>query len=207
MRHVEFHDCPFISKDDAAARCQKELDFARALERLDRQGQGTNRMKDFSIFLDRVDTAEQQPDQPARLAIESGPSAAWPDDIPAAVPNQSDFPRLGHNEYRHGGAKVPDLLTGDENNPLDGKEGVNSWAGGANPFANAPPAQRPTYEQTMQLEALWRNEDREREEKAMVRAQGVIKSDPRDPEAPDFDENQLYCRFTKSYKCPICKTK
>lgn len=152
-------------------------------------GRGLVRLKDFSIFLG------QSGDVPKHLSAGAVP-----------VPQQLDFPRLPNAEFRYGGSKVPDLLTGDGDDHLDGNNG--HWSSDqALFFPNAPPAQRPTYEQTMQLQRLQDREDEDREEKALTKARGVVKSDPRDPTGPDFHPESTYCKYTKTYKCPLCKAK
>lgn len=83
--HVEFHECPVIHQETAAARCQKELDFARALERIDRMSRGMTRSKDFTIYLDGDHRDDPTNHLPARPAITNGPSDTWPCENPWAL--------------------------------------------------------------------------------------------------------------------------
>lgn len=84
VHHVEFHECPIISQDTAAARCQKELDFARALERIDRMGRGINRTKDFTTYLGGDREHPPTNHLPARSAITNWTSDPWPSENPWA---------------------------------------------------------------------------------------------------------------------------
>ncbi|KAJ4389069.1 hypothetical protein N0V93_006531 [Gnomoniopsis smithogilvyi] len=95
VHHVEFHECPVISQQTAAARCQKELDFARALERIDRMGSGMNRAKDFTIYLDGDRTSIPTNHLPARSAITVGASDPWPTEDPLVSP-QTQVPNASH---------------------------------------------------------------------------------------------------------------
>lgn len=197
VRHVEFHECPVISSNTAAARCEKELEFAKALEVLDRKGQGKNRIKDFSVYLNQGDRSTNH--LPARPVVDNGQS------FEAQVPQQSDFPRLPKADFHAGGSKVPDLLTGNENQPLE--EHAGRWASDGNLFPDAPPAQGLTTDQMMEMQALWAREDRARDDKAMAKARGVVTADPNDPTGPNFHPKSMYCPYTKTYKCPICIAK
>lgn len=211
VRHIEFHECPVISHADAAARCQKELEFARALESIDRVGKGVNRQKDFSLDLG-LQLDQPAGHLPARPAIDNRPSGPWPSDkveVQLQDPQGSAFPMLPLAQYRHGDSHGPDLLTGDENNPLHGREDENAWGSNNRLFPDAPPVQRPTDQQ---MQVLLLNEEREREtreNRAMVRARGVLTSDPQDPKGPDFHPSNLFNKWTKLYKCPneSCKSK
>lgn len=206
VRHVEFHECPVIFQETVAARCQKELDFARALERIDRKSRGEIRAKDFSVYLGSDRETFPTNHLPARPAITSGPSAPWPSE--ARVPGKSDFPRLPTREYHHGNNDTPDLLTGEETNTLHGKEGENPWALSQPHFDDSSPEQKPRQEQMMQLQ-LFNNQETEdawqREEKAMTRARGLVRADPNDPRGDNFDPERLFCPYTKLYKCPRCR--
>lgn len=206
VRHVEFHECPVISQETAAARCRKELEFARALERLDRRSRGMNHTKDFTVYLDKDRAEFPTKHLPARPAITSGPSAAWPSE--PEVIRRSDFPELTMREYRDENNDIPDLLTGTGTSATHGKEGENHWASAQSHFLDASPAQTPTQEQTMQLQVFKKQEhddEWQREERAMTRARGLVRADPDDPRGQNFDPKRLYCPYTKLYKCPRCK--
>lgn len=205
VHHVEFHECPVISQETAAARCQKELDFARALERIDRVGRGANRTKDFTLYLDGDRGSAPTHHLPARPVITNGPSAPWPSEID--IVDRSELTVVSTRQYYDENNNIPDLLTGKENTSLLGKEGEDPRASPQPHFTDTHPAQMSEPEQMMQLHlASQRHENQwQKEEKAMIRARGVVQADLNDPRGRNFDPQRLFCPYTKMYKCPRCK--
>lgn len=206
VRHVEFHECPVISQETAAARCRKELEFARALERLDRRNRGMNRTKDFTVYLDKGRGDFPTKHLPARPAITSGSSAAWPSE--PEVSSESGFPELTTPEYHAVNNDIPDLLTGEDTDTMHSKEGENPWVSAQSHLLDTSPAPTSTQEQMMQLQVFneqEHNDEWQREERAMTRARGLVRADPDDPRGQNFDPKRLLCPYTKLYKCPRCK--
>lgn len=205
VRHVEFHECPVISQETAAARCQKELDFARTLERIDRMGHGVNRVKDFTVYLGGGRESPPADHLPARLATANQSSSPWPSDIEAL--DKSEFPEWPSHECHYASTNVPGLVTGKEINPLHGQEAKDPRASAQNHFLIALPAQNSTQEQVMHLQLLRKESDSEwqKEEKAMTRARGVVKADANDFRGRGFDPKRSFCPYTKLYKCPRCR--
>lgn len=119
---------------------------------------------------------------------------------PSKVPAKGKgFPRMAHHEYLHGSSNAPDLLTGDQNNPLDGKYEENDWARHKNLFPDSRPAQRPTAEQLQALNSS--------HQAAVERAHGQA-GPSLDPNSPYFDPQQCWDDILQKYKCPhkaVCK--
>jgi hypothetical protein len=110
-----------------------------------------------------------------------------------------DFPRMAHHEYLQGSSNSPDLLTGDQTKPLDGKYEENAWARHKNLFPDSRPVQRPSADQ---LQALYSNR-----QPAVERARDQI-GPSLDPNSPCFDAQKFWNDILQKYKCPhkaVCK--
>lgn len=122
----------------------------------------------------------------------------WASPDPAPSKDQA-FPRMAHHEYLRGSSKDPDLLTGDQNNPLDGKYEENDWARHKSLFTNSRPAQRPTAEQLQTLSFS---------RQAAVERSREQDGPSFDPNSPYFDAQQCWHDILQKYKCPhkaVCK--
>lgn len=199
VQHIEFSLCPRISQQTVAARCQANINFTRGLLARDEQsGIRSNAHNDFTPWLG----AARQPAPPSNWV--KPPSHAWEDpsfegwrSFGYDASKKTDFPTLGHRECHHGTTNAPDLLTGDDTDHLEGKQGINSWASERNLFPNAPAAQRPNFQQLEQLHID--------QSAAAAYADNVFANDVDDPNGPNFNAERYYQPFLRKYKCPKCR--
>lgn len=196
VQHIELRQCPKITQQSAAARCQANINFAKSLSMLDKERGETKASKDFSIYL-------VHDEQPLQSFWSTEPeTSSWA--IPTAegwgpaacAPKTSAHPQMTHQDYRHGNGKVADLLTGRENNPFDGKQGANPWASGKELFPDAAPAQKPTIEQMQRLRF---------DQNAAAEQARHGNTNTNDPTHPRFNADKCFNPFTKKWSCPLCK--
>ncbi|KAK2602579.1 hypothetical protein N8I77_009097 [Diaporthe amygdali] len=197
VKHVELGQCCQLDIEKLQARFASKLSFAKGLARLDRasrQDVPNIKPKDFSMHLGQDAEPEAPWQESANLlsAWEGRDTNAWGSSEPVGL-DDGTFPRMAHREYMHGSTKAPDILTGDQSNPLDGKYEENDWASDRNLFPNAAPAQKPTADQLQTLN--------DNQQAAVERARS-LNSETFDPSSPYFDPQKCWHNILRKYKCP-----
>ncbi|KAG6353862.1 hypothetical protein INS49_005119 [Diaporthe citri] len=197
IEHVELGRCSKLDIETLQARFAAKFTFAKGLAKLDlesKQELPRIKQKDFSLYLghDADPEASWQESHNLLSEWEVVDPNAWASSEP--IPSKDEaFPRMAHHEYLRGNTNAPDILTGDQNNPLEGKCEENSWARDKNLFPGSRPAQRPTAEQLQDLNS--------NQQAALARASGE-KRDSFDPNSPYFDPQQCWHDILQKYKCP-----
>ncbi|KAJ9148445.1 hypothetical protein NKR23_g5087 [Pleurostoma richardsiae] len=192
IAHIEQDSCQTIRGSDITQRREEKVErMIRKLEPLRKAGEYLGIPKPNPDYAATYLSSHKDP-----LAGTSR-SASWipkPDaeqewgPAAQALGPEAQFPRMPHREYLDGYTKVPDLLTGDEDSPMEMKPG-NSWASSENAqklFPNAP-------QQT--LDDLHRDPTKPPAETQEV-------PNPHDPSAPGFNPNTYFSPYTKKYMCP-----
>lgn len=202
IKHIECTECPKITQENAAARCKKSLEFAKALGKLDAQRPELLTLKgpkDFGPYLG----GDPEPIKPISQApVETSPwctqdSSAW-GSSGAEAPSGKDFPTLGQPGHR----SEPSETFGPRNRnkiarpEQQQQQATNAWSSTTAPaktlFPNAAPAQAPTQEQ---LESLRAHQD------VSVERARADHADPDHPSSRYFDAKRYWNAYTKRYKC------
>lgn len=197
IEHVELGRCSKLDIETLQARFAAKFTFAKGLAKLDlesKQELPRIKQKDFSLYLGHdADPEASWQESPNLLSDwEVVDPNAWATSEP--IPSKDEaFPRMAHHEYLRGNTNAPDILTGDQNNPLEGKHEENNWARDKDLFPASRPAHRPTGEQ---LQGLTSNQ-----QGALARASGE-KAASFDPNSPYFDPQQCWHDILQKYKCP-----
>lgn len=197
IKHIEFGQCCKLDMETLRARFAAKFTFAKGLAKLDlesKQELPSIKPKDFSMHLG-YDADPEAPWQESTNLLsnwEVVDSNTWASPEPTPSKDRA-FPRMAHHEYLRGNSKVPDVLTGDQSNPLEGKYEENDWARDKNLFPVAPRAQRPTAEQLQGINSS--------QQAASERA-GAEKVASFDPNSPYFDAQQCWHDILQKYKCP-----
>lgn len=186
IKHIECQECDEITKENVAARCQKSIEFAKALGAIDAERPELAPVrgpKDFSLYLGGY----RAPIKPINPMSGTRDPSGWGTPGPEA-PKEKDFPRMPAS---------PNLPPGASTNNPSQQQKTNAWASTSaaaqNLFPNAAPAQAPTDEQLGHLRA--------QQTAAVERARG----DHTDPDHPDscyFSAQRYWNMYTKKYKCP-----
>lgn len=197
VKHIEFGQCSKLDLETLRTRYAAKSTFAKGLAKLDQESkQELPRIKpkDFSIHLgfDRDPEPPWQESPNLLSEFEVVDPYAWAPSEPIPSKDKA-FPRMAHHEYLHGNTRAPDILTGDQSNPLEGKFEENDWARGRRTFPDARPAQRPTAEQLQSINSS--------QQAAFERA-GTEKGASIDPNSPYFDARQCWHDILQKYKCP-----
>ncbi|RYP67584.1 hypothetical protein DL771_007136 [Monosporascus sp. 5C6A] len=132
LQHVENYECTGIFPEDLEARKKKTEDFQEALAKLEPSG------PDWLEGVDVSAATDTWRDDPI-VATLGGHDNLKPHHGTTVDQNYTkpvDFPRLGTHEYRAGGSKQPDLLTGDAPG-LQPMQPANAWAQKKNLFPDA----------------------------------------------------------------------
>ncbi|RYP92027.1 hypothetical protein DL770_001882 [Monosporascus sp. CRB-9-2] len=134
LQHVENYECTGIFPEDLEARKKKIEDFKEALAKLETSGPDWLEGVDVSAV---TDTWRNDP----IVATLEGHDNLKPHHGTTVDQNYTkpvDFPRLDTHEYRAGGSKQPDFLTGDAPG-LQPMQPANAWAQKKNLFPDAKP--------------------------------------------------------------------
>lgn len=196
IEHVELGRCSKLDIETLHARFAAKFTFAKGLAKLDLESRlelPDIKQKDFSIYLG-YDADPETPwqESPSLLSDwEVVDPNAWGQSEPISSKDKA-FPRMAHHEYLRGNTNAPDILTGDQVNPLEGKYEENAWAGDKQLFPNSRPAQRPTAEQLQSISSS--------QQAAFEHDSG--KGVSLDPNSPYFDAQQCWHDILQKYKCP-----
>ncbi|KUI57917.1 Protein glass [Cytospora mali] len=195
VKHIELDECPTVTRKKVEGRMHQRMSMTKGLGEIDKMNKeqvSTRHEKSFYPYLGH-DPAPIEPWDPS--ACNPSPWKAqdgWGEPDPVAS-NKEKSTRTARDEYLHGNAKVPDLLTGEKKNQHEGNNDKDAWAKESNSFPNAPVSRKPTAEQLSRLEDNQRT--------AAERSRGT-NLDPTDPNSPMFNAERFWVPYTKKYKCP-----
>ncbi|KAI1496533.1 hypothetical protein F5X99DRAFT_422031 [Biscogniauxia marginata] len=190
MHHIEQKQCPVIFPSVVEARRDERLKFAQAL-------QDRNPATRKKLYFHPPSVTKDDGVTKTRLEFD----CHRPHDSPDANKlyfRPDDFPRTAVQKFRSGDSKAPDLLTGDNSDPLEQKPG-NAWAQKKQLFPNSFQAVPPPPE-------LMENLRQPGPGASSVRPSGERIIDPDDP---DFNASLFKCPILGTFKCPYirCKVK
>lgn len=197
IQHVELGRCSKLDIETLQARFAAKFTFAKGLAKLDlasKQELPSIKQKDFSMYLGHdADPEAPWQEGPNLLSNWEAPDpTAWASSEPVPSRDRA-YPRMAHHQYLSGNINTPDILTGDQNDPLEGKYEENDWARNKNLFPDSRPAQRPTAEQLQSLNSS---------HQAVIEAARTEKGASFDPNSPYFDPQQCWHDILQKYKCP-----
>jgi hypothetical protein len=186
ISHIEQHMCPVIHKEHFDRRREAQELWHKTAKTADMHPLATQKQASPELAFKNND-----------LSWES-----WPTQEGPSLENFNDFPTLPINDYRNGGSKVTDLLTGGPN-----EVGTSTFTWDNNhissktSFSDDPDATAPPVSNLPSLSA-----------KPKTVPPGKVKEDvyiwhEYDPDNPKFNVEQYYNPYSQKYRCawPGCR--